>query len=134
MAAIALTQLKHLDKDNAYRRQIANWYTKGFKAYSDNIKLVNVPNNCESSRHLFQIIVENRDALMTYLNSHEIYPGVHYVDNTEYRMYSYAKGTCPHASYVSNNVISLPLHMRLSYADVQEVIRRVVEFVEGKQK
>lgn len=132
MAAIALTQLKHLDKDNAYRRQIAKWYTDGFSKYSDRIKLVEVPENCESSRHLFQIITEHRDALMTYLNEHEIYPGVHYVDNTEYRMYSYAKGTCPHAAYVSEHVISLPLHMRLSYSDVEAVIRYVTNFFNGK--
>ena len=133
MAAIALTQLKHLDKDNSYRRQLAKWYTDGFRNFADKIKLVVVPHNCESSRHLFQIIVENRDALMLYLNKHEIYPGVHYVDNTEYRMYSYAKGTCPHASYVSEHVISLPMHMRLSYEDVQNVINSIVAFVNGEK-
>lgn len=132
MAAIALTQLKHLDKDNAYRRQIAKWYTDGFSKYPDKIKLVDVPVNCESSRHLFQIITEHRDALMTYLNEHEIYPGVHYVDNTEYRMYSYAKGTCPHATYISEHVISLPVHMRLSYDDIQTVTNTIIRFIESK--
>lgn len=129
MAAIGLVQLKHLDRDNAYRRQIAEWYTKGFEGYPDKIKLVDIPENCESSRHLFQIIVEDRDDLMAYLNEHEIYPGVHYTDNTEYRMYSYAKGTCPKAAYISNHVISLPIHMRLTYEDIQAVIKNVVEFM-----
>lgn len=129
MAAIGLVQLKHLDRDNAYRRQLAEWYSKGFEEYSDKIKLVDIPENCESSRHLFQIIVEDRDGLMAYLNEHEIYPGVHYVDNTEYKMYAYAKGTCPNAAYVSNHVISLPIHIRLTYEDVQAVIKNVVEFV-----
>lgn len=128
MASIGITQLKHLDTDNAYRRQIASWYTKGFEKYSDKIKLVRVPENCESSRHLFQILVEDRDALMVYLNANEIYPGVHYVDNTEYRMFNYAKGTCPHANYISNHVISLPMHMRLTYEDVQRVIDTVLNF------
>ena len=129
MAAIGLVQLKPLDRDNAYRRQIAEWYTKGFEGYPDKIKLVDIPENCESSRHLFQIIVEDRDDLMAYLNEHEIYPGVHYTDNTEYRMYSYAKGTCPKAAYISNHVISLPIHMRLTYEDIQAVIKNVVEFM-----
>lgn len=129
MAAIALAQLPHLDRDNAYRRQIAAWYTQGFEPYKDIIKLVEVPENCESSRHLFQIIVEDRDGLMVYLNANEIYPGVHYVDNTEYRMYSYAKGTCPNASYISNHVISLPMHMRLTYDDVQKVINCVLDYI-----
>ncbi len=129
MAAIALAQLPHLDRDNAYRRQLAEWYTKGFEQYPEKIKLVEIPGNCDSSRHLFQIIVEDRDGLLAYLNEHEIYPGVHYVDNTEYRMYSYAKGTCPKAAYVSDHVISLPMHMRLTYEDVQTVIKCVIEYV-----
>ena len=132
MAAIALAQIKHLDKDNAYRRQIAKWYTDGFAPHSDKIKLVRVSENCESSRHLFQILVENRDDLMTYLNKHDIYPGVHYVDNTEYRMYSYAKGNCPNAAYASEHLISLPMHMRLPFDDVQAVIKCVTGFIEEK--
>lgn len=131
IASIALAQLKHLDKDNAYRRQIAKWYTEGFVELHDKIQLVDVPLNCESSRHLFQILVKDRDALMTYLNKQDIYPGVHYVDNTQYRMYSYAKGTCPRAAYASEHLISLPLHMRLTYEDVQYVIRTVTEFISG---
>jgi dTDP-4-amino-4,6-dideoxygalactose transaminase len=44
-------------------------------------------------------------------------------------MYSYAKGTCPKAAYVSNHVISLPMHMRLTYEDVQTVIKYVLDYV-----
>ncbi len=132
MAAIGLAQIKHLDKDNAYRRQIAKWYTDGFASHSDKIKLIQILDNCESSRHLYQILVEHRDALMTFLNERDIYPGVHYVDNTEYRMYSYANGTCPNAAYASEHLISLPMHMRLSFDDVQAVIKCVTGFFKGK--
>ena len=45
-------------------------------------------------------------------------------------MYSYAANTCPQAAYVSDHVISLPMHMRLSYEDVQLVIKKVIEFIE----
>jgi dTDP-4-amino-4,6-dideoxygalactose transaminase len=43
MAAIALAQLPHLERDNAYRRQLAEWYAKGFEQYPDKIKLVGNP-------------------------------------------------------------------------------------------
>lgn len=129
MAAIGLVQLKHLDEDNAYRRQISEWYTQGFKTYEDKIKLVVIPESCESSRHLFQVLVEDRDGLMLALNSSDIYPGVHYIDNTHYKMYDYAVNTCPKASFISDHVISLPIHMRLSYEDVQKVISEVIKFV-----
>ncbi len=129
MAGIGLVQLKYLDRDNAYRRQLAQWYAKGFEAYKDKIGTVTIPEDCESSRHLFQIIVDRRDELMLALNQQEIYPGVHYVDNTEYRMYAYANGTCPNAKYYSEHVISLPMHLRLTHEDVQRIIKAVVEFV-----
>lgn len=129
IASIGLVQLKYLDRDNAYRRQLAEWYTQGFAPYPDKIKLVEMDASCESSRHLFQIIVDNRDEMMLALNQQEIYPGVHYVDNTEYRMYQYADGTCPRARYVSDHVISLPMHMKVSYEDVQTIVRAVIGFV-----
>lgn len=129
MASIALVQLRYLDRDNAYRRQIATWYRKGFEDYQDKIKLVNISENCESSCHLFQIIVDKRDELMLALNQQEIYPGVHYVDNTEYKMYRYASGKCPNARYYSQHVISLPMHLRLTFEDVQTIIKAVVAFV-----
>lgn len=129
MAGIALAQLKYLDRDNAYRRQIATWYRAGFEKYSDRIKLVRIAADCESSCHLFQIIVDHRDELMLALNQQEIYPGVHYVDNTEYPMYAYADGTCPNARYISDHVMSLPMHLRLTYEDVQLIIRAVTDFV-----
>ncbi len=129
IASIGLVQLKYLDRDNAYRRQLAEWYTQGFAPYSDKIKLVEMDENCESSRHLFQIIVDRRDELMLALNQQEIYPGVHYVDNTEYRMYKYADGTCPKARYISDHVISLPMHMQVTFEDVQMIVKAVVDFV-----
>ena len=96
MAAMALVQLKWLDQDNSYRRQ--------FNA----VHVVEVAPGCESATHLFQVRVDRRDAVMMALNGHEVYPGVHYRDNTEYRMYSYASGTCPNAARASNEIISPP--------------------------
>lgn len=130
MASIGLVQLRHLDKDNAYRRQIVKWYQEGLSKYADKIKFVRNPEGCESAHHLFQIIVEDRDGLMSYLNENNIFPGVHYIENTQYRMYSYAKGTCPNATYISEHVLSLPLHMRMTYNDVQEIVQRIGEFLD----
>lgn len=129
MAAIAIVQLRYLDRDNAYRRQLAKWYREEFEKYSDKVKLVSVPDNCESSCHLFQIMVEDRDGLLNYLNENEIYPGVHYVVNTEYRMYEYAKGTCPKAEYASDHILSLPMHLSLNYKDIKKIISVVLEYV-----
>ncbi|HKM32617.1 MAG TPA: DegT/DnrJ/EryC1/StrS family aminotransferase [Oscillospiraceae bacterium] len=129
MAAIGLVELTHLDENNKYRRQVAKWYEDGLKKYSDKIKFIKVPENCETSRHLFQIMVDDRDGLMTYLNDNDIFPGVHYVDNTQYRMYEYAHGTCPNTAYATDHILSLPLHLRLTKQDVDYVILKIVEFI-----
>ena len=129
MAAIGLVQLRYLDRDNAYRRQIAKWYHERLSKYPEQIHLVQVPSNCESSTHLFQILIENRDELILVLNSKGIAPGVHYADNTNYLMYRYARGTCPYAAYVSDHVLSLPMHMSLGYDDVQFICDEVIKFV-----
>lgn len=129
MAGIALAQLPHLDRDNAYRRTLAQWYTNAFAKYPEQIGLVKVPDDCVSSRHLFQILVKDRDGLMMYLNSNEVYPGVHYVTNTEYRMYEYAKGTCPNADFVSDHIISLPMHMGVTYDDVNYITGLVIKYI-----
>jgi dTDP-4-amino-4,6-dideoxygalactose transaminase len=120
MASIGLVQLKWLDQDNSYRRQIASWYRANLAGH-DSIRLVEIAPGCESATHLFQIRLENRDAMMLALNEHHIYPGVHYRDNTEYRMYSYAAGTCPNAALASGEIISLPLHMGLTRTDIDMV-------------
>ena len=129
MAAIGLVQLKYLDRDNAYRRQICQWYRDRFEQYPEQIKMVRNEPGCESACHLFQICVENRDELMVALNEAEIFPGVHYASNINYKMYEYAKGTCPYSDYVSDHTISLPLNLYLSYEDVQRICDEVIKFV-----
>jgi len=120
MAAIALVSLKYLDQDNAYRRQVASWYDTYF-ADEPRIRTIPIAPHCESSRHLYQVLVDKRDEMMLALNEQKIYPGVHYRDNTDYRMFRYASGTCPNAVKASDSIISLPMHLRLSYDDVKRV-------------
>jgi dTDP-4-amino-4,6-dideoxygalactose transaminase len=85
--------------------------------------------DCVSSRHLYQIEVNHRDEVMLALNQAKIFPGVHYRDNTTYRMYAYAQGTCPRAHAASDSIISMPLHMRLSYKDIKRISKTLKEIV-----
>lgn len=130
MAAIGLAQLKFLDRDNAYRRQIAAWYRTQLHGHEDYIRTIPIADGCESSTHLFQVLVNNRDEVMTRLNSHNIFPGVHYANNQNYSMYKDKQGKCPYAEYVSEHVISLPMHIELSYDDVRYITKSLVNSVE----
>lgn len=126
MAGLALVALKYLDHDNAYRRQLAVWY-KECLADQKGIRIVPDAPNSESSHHLLQVRVENRDQVLAELNEREIYPGVHYADNTEYKPYEQSAELCPKARQASNEIISLPMHMGLSKADVEAVSKALIE-------
>jgi len=128
MAAMGLVSIKYLDQDNAYRRQIATWYDELLEN-EPRIERIPVAHGCVSSRHLYQVMVAHRDEVMLALNDSKIYPGVHYRDNTVYKMYAYAQETCPRSMYASDHLISLPMHMRLTYHDVQRVANALKEIV-----
>lgn len=120
VAAMALIALKYLDEDNAYRRQICAWYDEMF-AGLQGLSIVPTATGCLSSRHLYQVRVKDRDSLLQKLYEANIFPGVHYRDNTEYGLYNYAAGTCPRSSSASGEIISLPLHMNLAKDDVVRI-------------
>lgn len=128
MAAIGLVQLKYLDRDNARRREIVGMYDKAF-ANNPKIKIVKAPYPEECSYHIYELIVPDREVLLGELAKNDIYGGVHYRDNTEYSMYTYAKGTCPKASEISEHIITLPLHMWLTNEEVDKIAAIVNDFV-----
>ena len=130
MAGIGLVSLRYLDQDNAYRRQIAAWY-EAHLADKPGIEIVPVAPECESSRHLFQVMVDDRDEVMASLNTMNIFPGVHYRDNTLYRMYCNSK-PCPNARQASGRLISLPLHLRLTHRDIRRVSDSLVDVIRKK--
>jgi dTDP-4-amino-4,6-dideoxygalactose transaminase len=130
MAALGLVGLKHLDKDNSQRRRLAERYSDCLSGFQG-IELVPVAPHCETSRHLYQVLATNRDELMVHLNNRQIYPGVHYQDNTAYRMYAASGNSCPRARSASDRLVSLPLHLRMNMDDVDRVARAVLDFYGG---
>jgi dTDP-4-amino-4,6-dideoxygalactose transaminase len=126
IASMALVGLKYLEEDNKRRREICEIYESYFKKTP--IKSIQMSKDTAvASRHLYQIIVPNRNKIMEYLNTQGIYPGVHYRDNTCYDIYSYNHGTCPMSHTVSEELISLPLHMKLTNEDIKYVAEKVIE-------
>ena len=126
MASMAIIGLKYLEEDNQRRREICSLYDKYFSGTK--VKSVSMsPDTTVSSRHLYQIVVPERNKIMEYLNTQGVYPGVHYRDNTHYKMYNYGFGTCPKSHKVSEELISLPLHMRLTDEDVKYVAEKVIQ-------
>jgi len=130
MAAMALVALKYMGEDNVVRRKIAEWYEE-LLVDIRGVATVAVPAGCESSRHLFQVLVDDRDRVMVELNKREIYPGVHYRLNTDYPMYRGRPGPTPRAAGAAARVISLPMHLGLDRRDVERVAGTLREIAGG---
>ena len=128
MAGIALAQLPYLDEENARRREICKLYDKAFEN-NPNIRIIRAPYPEECCFHIYEIVVPDREALLNELAKNDIYAGVHYRDNTEFSMYTYAQGTCPVAHEVTQHIITMPLHMYLSDEDVLRIADIVNNFV-----
>lgn len=128
MAAMGLVALKYLDQDNAYRRQLADWYDEFLKE-EPRVHRIPMSPECVPSRHLYQVEVEHRDEAMLALNQAKIFPGVHYRDNTAYQMYASGQGSCPRAHQASERIISLPMHMRLSIEQIKYIAGELKTFV-----
>jgi dTDP-4-amino-4,6-dideoxygalactose transaminase len=121
MASMGLVQLQYLDEDNSYRNYISSLYRKYLNSDIDIVE-----DNwyvAKSSKHLFQIRINEdvREKLINKLYGEDIYPGVHYIDNTTYKMYEYAYGTCPNAHKFSNQLLTLPIHLDLTEYDIKRI-------------
>ena len=126
-ACIGIVELKYLDEGNAYRRQLV----KQYMANLSNVKFINHVNKEETSQHLCQIIVEDRDTIINELHANEINCGVHYKSNTDYRMYAHLKGTVPFAESIDKKILSLPLHLELTKDDIDFISEKLLGIING---
>ncbi|MGN6324976.1 DegT/DnrJ/EryC1/StrS family aminotransferase [Pseudolysinimonas sp.] len=124
MAATALVALKYLDEDNARRREIAGLYDSALEG--SGIERVRMAAGAEPSRHLYQVLIDDRDESILRLNERGVAPGVHYRDNSAYSLYAPYRSQTPRAAAASDRLLSLPLHMSLSDDDVSYVAEQLL--------
>jgi len=129
MAALGLVGLKYLDADNAYRRQIAYWYEQNLQ---EKVDIIHHESN-ETSRHLFQVVVKNREKVIDCLTQNNIFPGVHYRQNTEYKPYK-IEYNCENSNYFSERVLTLPIHTFLTKKDIDKISKTLLEAIENANK
>ncbi|HVD99678.1 MAG TPA: DegT/DnrJ/EryC1/StrS family aminotransferase [Cytophagaceae bacterium] len=122
--AVLKIKLKYLDGWNNRRKEIAAAYRKGIT--NTKIKMQKPIPNTESVYHLFVITTENREALIQHLQKNNIFPGLHYPVpchlQKAYQYLGYKKGDLPHAEYLSEHCLSLPIYAELEDEEVKKVI------------
>jgi len=133
-AAIGLSQLKILDKNNKERRMLAKLYLKRLSKI-DWLELPVESEGSLSSWHLFPIKVNidklglSRDYIINFLGKNKIESGVHFIPlqiHPYYRKkYGYKKNDFPVSQKVFHRVISLPLFPKMRVDEVELVCEKL---------
>jgi UDP-4-amino-4,6-dideoxy-N-acetyl-beta-L-altrosamine transaminase len=132
--ALGAIQLKKLDKFIARRKEIAKIYDNAF-AEIEQIDFIKEREGCDSSRHLYVILVENRRNIFNWLMAEtNILVNVHYIPvyfHPYYRKLGYERGLCPAAEEYYSRAISIPMFPKLSDAEIEYVIEKMKKAVAG---
>jgi len=133
-AAILDIKLKHLDEYNNARKKAADFYDQ---AFSNNDKIV-TPFRADYNSHVFHqytLILNdiNRDALYQYLAEKGIPSMIYYpVPAHKQKMFShFGSGDVhlPKTDWLTERVISLPMHTELDSVQQEFIINAVLDFM-----
>jgi len=128
-AAILRVKLPHLDAQNARRREIARMYDDGLSgSVTTPIQRV----GADSVYHLYVVRHPERDALIDALKADDVGTLIHYAIpvhlQAAYADLGYRRGSLPVTERACAEIVSLPMYIGLSDADVERVITSVRAF------
>lgn len=132
-AAILSVKLKHLEEYHSKRQWAANFYDQALQ----NISWLSLPKRIENSTHVFHqysIIINNnkRDDLKYYLEKHGIPTMIYYPvpihRQKAYQIYNFNDNDFPNANYVSEHILSLPMHTELTEEQLTYICDKIKSF------
>jgi dTDP-4-amino-4,6-dideoxygalactose transaminase len=133
-AAILRIKLQHLDAYNGARRKVAEFYNQAFAGHS-NIQTPVVAPYSSHVYHQYTLIIQeaDRDALSKYLSDHQI-PSMIYYPVPGHRQPMFAGNTAalpdlPITDWLTERVISLPVHTEMDEEQLNWISRHVLEFL-----
>ncbi len=128
-AAIGLVQLKHLNKFNCRRQQIARLYNQLLKDLPVTLPLEQLKS--KPVYHMYVIRLKDRDKLADYLRQQNIYTGIHYpipchcqpaVTNR------LGKIKLPRVEEFCQQILSLPIYPQMTNSQVRQVTGQIKNF------
>jgi dTDP-4-amino-4,6-dideoxygalactose transaminase len=125
-AALARSQLTRYDWSVQKRREIATHYDEAFAG-----KVRTVPHGSDSARHLYQLLVDNRDDMRAKLLPRGVGTQVHYSPTIPLQPYyrerfGYQPGMFPNAERYAAHTLSIPMFPTLTEQEVERVITSVL--------
>jgi dTDP-4-amino-4,6-dideoxygalactose transaminase len=136
LAAILLGQLQSREMIQAHRKNTWDFYNKQLAQWAANegVRLPVVPSHCESSYHLFYLLMpsaQDQIDFLGFLKERSIYAVHHYLPLHSSKMglrLGGKKGMCPVTESVADRLVRLPLHNALTVEDAEWVVEQVVKF------
>lgn len=135
-AVILYDQLRNAKKITQKRIKICEKYHKSFEEleYQNFVKRPHIPRYSGHNGHIFYLIIKKnkRNQLMKYLQSKKIISTFHY---TPLHRSSFGKTNCKilssmkNTNYISNNLLRLPLYIRLKKSDQTYIINNIKKFL-----
>jgi dTDP-3-amino-3,4,6-trideoxy-alpha-D-glucose transaminase len=132
-AAILRVKLAHLDEHNAARRELAACYGK-------RLKRVTLPVERAGAFHVYHLYVirhSQRDALREALKIHGVGTLIHYPTPVHrqpaYADLGYGPGSLPITEQIAGEILSLPMYVGLTPADIDTVAQAVAASLAGVQ-
>ncbi|MCB9495701.1 MAG: DegT/DnrJ/EryC1/StrS family aminotransferase [Fibrobacteria bacterium] len=127
-AAFLAVRLRHLESDNLVRRRAAELYTEALRDVPG-VRLPRPPEAATPSWHLFPVLCEDRDLVQTRLEAAGITTLVHYPTPLHLQPCLETRGerSLPAAKRWCDQTLSLPIHPRITEAEVRYVSAAVAE-------
>ena len=127
--ALGSAQLKRLPQWLDTRISLAQCYDSIF-ANNSKVQPLKKRPEVRHSYHLYVVQVPNRDKCFAALRSAGIGANVHYIPvylHPYYQQLGYKQGLCPNAENVYKKILTLPLWVGMTNADVRRVANIVLE-------
>lgn len=127
-AAVLDIKLKHLDKDNARRREISKYYRENIK----NNKIILPPTYDENAHvwHVFPIRTEDRNELQEYLTKNDIQTLIHY-PKAPHKQEAYKEWnnlTYPITEEIHRTILSLPISPVMTDEEIKNVVNIINKY------
>ena len=130
--AVLSVKLKHLEKWNEARRNVARFYRESL----GNVPEIVLPTEADYGKHVYHIYairVKNRDKLIAALAARDIYCSIHYpfpVHLTKaYEFLGYRPGSFPVAEKCAEEFVSLPIYAELTPPQLEYVVNSLKELL-----